>query len=167
MTYQIHANQWPSMANENMRSPKRAAVYSIYRLILRAIRNRRSKRPVFNKDTRNPWNKGTFFCMRDLLTRCSESNGCVLRSTDTDPKLPLLKTSAGQKSLLCRGARFWNSLRWEAKVAPSLSAFRRLSKDNCNALICFFNVSVLKIALIAYTENFYVYKYYEMKMKGK
>ena len=36
--------------------------------------------------------------MRNLFARCSESNGIVLRSTDTDLKLPLLKTRAGQKS---------------------------------------------------------------------
>ena len=52
--------------------------------------------------------------MRNLFTRCSESNGRVLRSTDTDLKLPLLKTSAGQKSFSYRGARLWNSLSREA-----------------------------------------------------
>ena len=72
--------------------------------------------------------------MRNLFARCSESNGRVLRSTDTDLKLPLLKTSAGQKSFSYRGARLWNSLSREAKVATSLSAFNRLSKNDVDTL---------------------------------
>ena len=72
--------------------------------------------------------------MRNLFTRCSDSNGRVLRSTDTDLKVPLLKTSAGQKSFSYRGGRLWNSLNRETKVAPSLSAFKRLSKDDINTL---------------------------------
>ena len=72
--------------------------------------------------------------MRNLFTRCSGSNGRVLRSTDTDLKLPLLITSAGQKSFSYRGARLWNSLSREAKVATSLNAFKRLSKNDVDAL---------------------------------
>ena len=72
--------------------------------------------------------------MRNLFARCSESNGRVLRSTDTDLKLPLLKTSAGQKSFSYRGARLWNSLSREAKVATSLSAFNRRSKNDVDTL---------------------------------
>ena len=72
--------------------------------------------------------------MRNLFARCSESNGHVLRSTDTDLKLPLLKTSAGQKSFSYRGARLWNSLSRAAKVATSLSAFNRRSKNDVDTL---------------------------------
>ena len=43
--------------------------------------------------------------VRNLFTRCSDSNGRVFRLTDTDLKLPLLKTSAGQKFFSYRGAR--------------------------------------------------------------
>ena len=82
----------------------------------------------------NSLNEFALEYMRNLFTRCSESNGRVLRSTDTDLKLPLLKTTAGQKSFSYRGARLRNSLRREPKVAPSLSAIRRLSKDNINAM---------------------------------
>ena len=80
------------------------------------------------------WTVIAFKYMRNLFTRSSESNGRVLRSTDTDLKLPLLKTSAGQKSFSYRGARLWNSLSREAKVATSLSAFKRLSKNDVDAL---------------------------------
>ena len=72
--------------------------------------------------------------MRNLFTKCSDSNSRVLRSTDTDLKLPLLKTSAGEKSFLYRGARLWNSFSKETKVAPSLNAFKRLSKDDIDTL---------------------------------
>ena len=43
--------------------------------------------------------------VQDLITRCSERNGHVLRSTDTDQNLPLLETSAGQKPFSSRGTR--------------------------------------------------------------
>ena len=72
--------------------------------------------------------------MQNLFTRCSDSNGRVLRSTYTDLKLLLLKTSAGQKSFSYRGVRLWDSLRRETNVAPSLSAFKRLSKVDINTL---------------------------------
>ena len=72
--------------------------------------------------------------MRNLFTRCSEKNGRVLRSTDTDLKWPLLQTSAGQKVFSYRGARLWNSLSREAKVATSLSVFKRLSISDVDTL---------------------------------
>ena len=72
--------------------------------------------------------------VQNLSSRCSDSNSRVLHSTDTDLKLPLLKTSAGKKSLSYRGGRLWNSLSRETKVAPSLSAFKRLSNDDINTL---------------------------------
>ena len=127
--------------------------------------------------------------MRNLFARCSESNGRVLRSTDTDLKLPLLKTSAGQKSFSYRGARLWNSLSREAKVATSLSAFNRLSKNDIDTLNQshsrflvffikrlykgFFVCNIISINLLLtcqfgkqylyYTETFYVFKYYKIK----
>ena len=70
----------------------------------------------------------------EICSKCSDSNGRVLRSTDTDLKLPLLKTSAGQKSFSYRGARLWNSLNRETKVSPSLNAFKRLSNDDIDTL---------------------------------
>ena len=59
---------------------------------------------------------------------------CALRTTDADLKLPLLKTRAGQKSFLYPGARLWNSLNREAKMATSLSAFKWLSKSDVDTL---------------------------------
>ena len=79
-------------------------------------------------------------CVQNLFTRCSDSNGRVFRSTDIDLKLPLLKTSAGQKSISYRGARLWNSLSRETKVAPSLNAFKRLSKGDIDFCLVFFSL---------------------------
>ena len=38
--------------------------------------------------------------------------------------LPLLKTVNGQKAFSYRGAKLWNSLGKEAKLAPSLKSFK-------------------------------------------
>ena len=46
------------------------------------------------------------------------------RSTETDLRLPLLKTVNGQKAFSYRGAKLWNSLEKEAKLAPSLKTFK-------------------------------------------
>ena len=59
------------------------------------------------------------------------SDASLLKAQET---LPLLITSAGQKSFSYRGARLWNSLSREAKVATSLNAFKRLSKNDVDAL---------------------------------
>ena len=72
--------------------------------------------------------------IRNMFKRCSESNGRKLRSTETNLKLPLLKTSAGLRSFSYRWARLWNSLSRETKVPPSLNAFKRILKDEINAL---------------------------------
>ena len=71
--------------------------------------------------------------MRNLFTRCSESNGRVVRSTDTDLKLPLLKTRASQKLFSYRGERpdFEAACVGKQKWHPP---FRQLSKDDINTL---------------------------------
>ena len=57
--------------------------------------------------------------MRNLFTMCSDSNGRYFVQL-------IPQTSAGQKSFSYRGARLWNSLSRETKVAPSLNALKRL-----------------------------------------
>ena len=47
-----------------------------------------------------------------------------LRSSETDLRIPLYKTSNGQKSFSYRGVHLWNSLEPEVKQAPSLYAFK-------------------------------------------
>ena len=68
--------------------------------------------------------------LQNIFTRCSENNDRALRSTDTNLKLPLSKTSAGLKSFSYRGANLWNSLSRDTKMATSLSTFKRLLKND-------------------------------------
>ena len=42
----------------------------------------------------------------------------------TDLKIPLCKTSKGQRSFSYRGVAVWNQLRQEIKTAPSLATFK-------------------------------------------
>ena len=49
-----------------------------------------------------------------------------LRNTNTDLRLPKIRTCNGQKSFSFRGAKLWNSLNNEAKLATSLNRFKSL-----------------------------------------
>ena len=63
--------------------------------------------------------------MRKLFTKYSDDSERSLRSTETDDlRLPLLKTANGQKAFSYRGAKLWNSLPRDAKLAPSLKTFK-------------------------------------------
>ena len=62
--------------------------------------------------------------MRKLFTKYSDDSERSLRSTETDLRLPLLKTANGQKAFSYRGAKLWNSLPREAKLAPSLKTYK-------------------------------------------
>ena len=57
---------------------------------------------------------------RKLFTKYSDDRERSLRSSETDLRLPLLKTVNGQKAFSFCGAKLWNSLEREAKLAPSL-----------------------------------------------
>ena len=52
---------------------------------------------------------------------CSSRN---LHNTNTDVRLPKKNTAKGQKAFSFRGAKIWNSLPTEAKLAPSLYRFK-------------------------------------------
>ena len=62
--------------------------------------------------------------MTKLFTKYSDDRERTLRSTETDLRLPLLKTANGQKAFSYRGAKLWISLQREAKLAPSLKTFK-------------------------------------------
>ena len=47
-----------------------------------------------------------------------------LRNCETDLLVPRMKTSNGQKAFSFRGAKVWNGLKHEVKLAPSLSTFK-------------------------------------------
>ena len=61
----------------------------------------------------------------ELFSKCSEGSDRILRSTETNLHIPLLKTSTGQKAFSYRGAKLWNELNRETKLASSLSTFKK------------------------------------------
>ena len=59
-----------------------------------------------------------------LFTRNSTRDIVNLRNFETDLLAPRIKTSNCQKAFSFRGAKVWNGLKHEVKVAPSLSTFK-------------------------------------------
>jgi len=55
--------------------------------------------------------------MYKMFRRHSHLTERILRKTTTDLKLPLRKSTVGQRSLSYRGAKVWNSLSTECKEA--------------------------------------------------
>ena len=62
----------------------------------------------------------------NLFTKNSECSSHSLRNTETDLKLPMKKTTNGQKCFSFRGAKLCNSLPAEPKQAFSLSSFKKM-----------------------------------------
>ena len=67
-----------------------------------------------------------------LFERLSDNSVKQLRNTYTDLKLPLLKTSIGQRCFSYRGARLWNKLGAVVKTAQTLHQFKAAYKANSN-----------------------------------
>ena len=65
-----------------------------------------------------------------LFDRLSDISVRELRNTNTDLKLPRLKTSSGQRCFAYRGAQLWNNLSAEIKTAPTLSRFKAAYKTS-------------------------------------
>ena len=65
-----------------------------------------------------------------LFDRLSDVSIRGLRNTNTDLKLPRLKTCSGQRCFAYRGAQLWNSLSAEVKKAPTLSRFKSAYKNS-------------------------------------
>ena len=63
--------------------------------------------------------------LTSLFERLSQNTIRELRNTKTDLKLPLLKTSSGQKCFSYRGARLWNNLSADAKNAQTQIQFKK------------------------------------------
>ena len=61
----------------------------------------------------------------DFFTRNSTLSSHCFGNTETDFRLPLKRTSNGQKCFSYRGAKLWNSLSAESKHAPSLNIFKQ------------------------------------------
>ena len=62
--------------------------------------------------------------LRKLFTKCSDERERFLRSSETDLKMPLLKSINGQKAVSYRGTKLWNSLDRVTRLAPSLRILR-------------------------------------------
>ena len=68
--------------------------------------------------------------LSELFVQNSALTTMRLRNTKADLRVPLFKTSNGQKSISFRGPKLWNQLSSDVKLAPSLATFkRRLKKE--------------------------------------
>ena len=65
-----------------------------------------------------------------LFDRLSDISVRELRNTNTDLKLPRLKTCSGQRCFAYRGAQLWNNLSAEVKKAPTLIRFKSAYKNS-------------------------------------
>ena len=63
--------------------------------------------------------------LRDIFQKISEATNRQLRNSNTDLRLPLLRTSTGQKSFAYKGAKVWSDLDSVVKASTSFSSFRR------------------------------------------
>ena len=63
--------------------------------------------------------------LRDIFQKVSEATNRQLRNSNTDLRLPLLRTSTGQKLFAYRGAKVWSDLNSVVKASTSFSSFRR------------------------------------------
>ena len=61
----------------------------------------------------------------ELFSKCSEGSDRILRSTEINLQIPLPRTSTGQKVFSYRGAKLWNELNKEAKLASFLDTFKK------------------------------------------
>ena len=62
--------------------------------------------------------------MKSMFHKFSESCNRTLRNTSTVFRIPLWKTSSGQRSFSYRGVTVWNQLSLEIKTVPLLAAFK-------------------------------------------
>ena len=64
--------------------------------------------------------------LNNMFVANSSDSSYNLRNTATDLKLPKKTSSNGQKGLSYNGAKMWNSLPTESKLASSLASFKSL-----------------------------------------
>ena len=75
--------------------------------------------------------------LRKLFAKCSVDRERFLRSSETDLKIPLLKTISGQKAFSYRGAKLWNSLERASKIGPLPENVQRSSIVGDNSYFIF------------------------------
>ena len=69
-------------------------------------------------------------CLTGLFHRLSETCARQLRNTSTDLYVPFLKTACGQKCFSYRGAKLWNDLKRERKMAYTFTQFKLSLKND-------------------------------------
>ena len=63
-----------------------------------------------------------------LFDRLSETSTRELRKTETDLRVPFLRTTCGQKCFSFRGARLWNGLDAKSKLTKNFKQFKSCLK---------------------------------------
>ena len=59
-----------------------------------------------------------------LFRRLSETSIRVLRNTETDLRVPFLRTTCGQKCFSFRGAKLWDGLDAKSKLSKNFKQFK-------------------------------------------
>ena len=102
-----------------------------------------------------------FACPRLLgkvSTKCSDDKQRVLRSTETDVKIPLLKTINVQKAFPYRSAKLWNCLERVEKLVSSRKTFKeQLWMGKSFISLLFYHLNVLISCLFSALEYFAVF----------
>ena len=62
--------------------------------------------------------------LRKIFYKLSDVHTRVLRDTKCNLAVPKMRTAYGQKSFAFRGAKAWNKLDSEMKLAPSIKSFK-------------------------------------------
>ena len=78
--------------------------------------------------------------LSSLFKMLSQNTIREFRNTNTDLKLPLLKTSSGQKWFSYKGARLWNNLSADVKNAQTQINSKRFTKSVWNPFENFITV---------------------------
>ena len=91
-----------------------------------------------------------------LFERSSQNTVRELRNTKTDLKLPLLKTSSGQKCFSYRGARLWNNLSADAKNAQTKFQFKNAYNISKESFVNFNFVFYYIIVCSSYCNFFFI-----------
>ena len=75
--------------------------------------------------TYKAWNSLAPQYLGELFSKCTEGSDLILRSTETNLQIPLLRTSTCQKAFSYRGAKLWNEVNKETKLASSWATFKK------------------------------------------
>ena len=74
-----------------------------------------------------------------LFQRLTETSARKLHNTSTDLYVPFLKTACGQKCFSYRGAKLWNDLNREHKMANTFTQFKSSLKNDTSWALSYFS----------------------------